>query len=219
MSHAALMDGVYRQQRHIYDATRKFFLLGRDAILDDLSPAPGDAVLEIGCGTGRNLILAARRHPQARFFGLDISEEMLATASAKIEAAGLSDRITLAQGDATAFDPEALFGERAFDRTFFSYSLSMIPDWRAALARALAVTAPSGRLLIVDFGQQAGLPRWTRAVLSRWLALFHVEPVADLAEAVREAAQGDGRRADFVSHARDWAWRLEAGPKAAADAA
>ncbi len=61
------MDRIYRHQRHIYDLTRKYYLLGRDALIRDLAPVPGDTVLEIGCGTGRNLILAARRYPDARF--------------------------------------------------------------------------------------------------------------------------------------------------------
>ena len=61
------MDGIYKYQRYIYDLTRKYYLLGRDRMLDDLEPAPGATVLEVGCGTGRNLILAARRYPEARF--------------------------------------------------------------------------------------------------------------------------------------------------------
>ena len=74
--HSALMDQVYRRQRHIYDATRKYFLLGRDRLLDALDPPAGGRVLEVGCGTGRNLIRAARLHPQAIFHGFDISAEM-----------------------------------------------------------------------------------------------------------------------------------------------
>ena len=35
-SHARLMDSVYRHQRHIYDLTRKFYLLGRDDLIDGL---------------------------------------------------------------------------------------------------------------------------------------------------------------------------------------
>ncbi|TIV74063.1 MAG: SAM-dependent methyltransferase, partial [Mesorhizobium sp.] len=35
-SHAELMDGVYRWQRHIYDLTRKYYLLGRDRLIDGL---------------------------------------------------------------------------------------------------------------------------------------------------------------------------------------
>lgn len=125
-SHAELMDGVYRWQRHIYDLTRKYYLLGRDRLIAGLDVPAGGTVLELGCGTGRNIILAARRYPGARFFGLDISAEMLETATAALAREGLSGRVTLACGDATDFDATALFGVKSFDRVFVSYSLSMI---------------------------------------------------------------------------------------------
>jgi len=135
------MDAIYRTQRHFYDLTRKYYLLGRDRLIRHLSPPPGGSVLEIGCGTGRNLIVAAKAWPDAHFFGIDISEAMLETARAKVAKAGLSDRITLAQGDATAFDAQALFGRPAFDRVFQSYTLSMIPDWQGAIREAAAKIA------------------------------------------------------------------------------
>ena len=59
------MDAIYRYQRYIYDASRKYYLLGRDRMLEELAPAPGGTVLEIACGTGRNLIKAAGRYPDA----------------------------------------------------------------------------------------------------------------------------------------------------------
>ena len=165
--HAALMDDVYRRQRHFYDLTRKYYLIGRDHMLAGLEVPAGGNVLELGCGTGRNIILAARRYPNARFFGLDISHEMLATAAKAISRYGLSNRVTLAQGDATAFDAEALFGEQSFDRVFISYALSMIPGWRRAAAAAFAALKPGGSLHIVDFGQQERLPRWFRGHAAR----------------------------------------------------
>ena len=95
---AALMDRMYRRQRHIYDLSRKFYLLGRDEAIARLRPARGDKVLEIGCGTGRNLIKLARAYPEARLFGLDVSREMLATAAASTARAGLASRIALGPG-------------------------------------------------------------------------------------------------------------------------
>ena len=81
MSEAAvntvLMDQIYRRQHHIYDLTRKYYLLGRDRLIIGLRPTSGDAVLEIGCGTGRNLTIAAKHYPAARFFGVDVSTVML----------------------------------------------------------------------------------------------------------------------------------------------
>lgn len=180
------MDAIYRTQRHFYDLTRKYYLLGRDALIAGLEPPPGGNVLEIGCGTGRNLIVAARAWPGARFFGIDISDAMLETARANIAKAGLSGRIVVAQGDATAFDPRGLFGVARFERIFQSYTLSMIPDWRGALSEAAVKLVPGGRLDIVDFGQQERLPRWFRRLLFAWLAKFDVSPRADLVAAIDE---------------------------------
>ena len=154
----SLMDRMYRPQRHIYDLTRKHYLLGRDQMIDRLNPPDGGAVLEIGCGTGRNLIRAARLYPKARFYGVDISAVMLDEAKASISRNKVAAPIVLAQGDAANFDPGALFGQPRFERIFISYALSMIPAWRETIAHALDLLAPDGSLHIVDFGDQAGLP-------------------------------------------------------------
>ena len=50
---AGLMDRVYRHQRHFYDATRKYYLIGGDPMLAGLNVPAGGSVLKIGCGTGR----------------------------------------------------------------------------------------------------------------------------------------------------------------------
>jgi len=200
------MDAIYRTQRHFYDLTRKYYLLGRDRLIRHLSPPRGGSVLEIGCGTGRNLIVAAKAWPDARFFGIDISEAMLETARAKVAKAGLADRITLAQGDATAFDAQALFGRPVFDRVFQSYTLSMIPDWQGAIREAAAKLAPGGRLDIVDFGQQNGLPRLWRKLLFAWLAKFDVTPRATLRTVVEEVAAAQGLENDFLSLRLGYVW-------------
>ena len=189
---AALMDRMYLRQRHIYDLSRKFYLLGRDEAVRRLRPAAGDNALEIACGTGRNLVKMAQAYPEARLFGLDVSREMLATAAASTARAGLASRIALAQGDATAFDPQALFGCATFERVMISYALSMIPPWREALAHALDVVALGGSLHIVDFGDCAGLPGPFKAGLRRWLAAFDVAPRDDLPAALESLAAERG---------------------------
>ncbi len=189
---AGLMDAMYRHQRHIYDASRKFYLLGRDRLIDGLSPPPGGTVLEIGCGTGRNLIRIAQAYPGRACFGLDVSAEMLATARQSVGRVGLSDRIILKQADATAFDPQALFGQAGFDRIVISYALSMIPPWRGVIEEALRRLSPGGELHIVDFGDQRELPAPFRAVLNRWLTLFHVTPRRDLAAVLDDVAHAAG---------------------------
>lgn len=171
-----LMDRIYRHQRHFYDVTRKFYLLGRDRLIDRLDPPSGGRVLEIGCGTARNLIVAARTYPGVHFFGIDISSEMLGTARRLVAREGLASDIRLARADATTFDPALLFGVPGFSRIFVSYSLSMMPGWQAVLERALGWVVPGGELHVVDFGGQEGLPGWFRFGLRQWLRLFHVTP-------------------------------------------
>ncbi len=207
-SHAALMDATYRRQRIIYDATRKYYLLGRDHLIRNLNPPEGGKVLEVACGTGRNLAKIADRYPGCDLYGLDISSEMLTSARAK-----LKGRATLAQADACNFDPAEVFGTPKFDRIILSYSLSMIPDWTAALATSARHLAPGGELHLVDFGDQQGLPAWFRAGLHAWLAKFHVTPRADLEHELTTLAQSLGAQSDTTPLYRSYAryGRLVAG--------
>ena len=201
-----LMDRIYGRQRHIYDLTRKYFLLGRDVLIAELRPPANGSILEIGCGTGRNLIAAARAYPDATLFGLDVSAAMLSTARANIRRAGLEDRISLALGDAARFNATALFGRPTFDRAFFSYSLSMIPPWREAVDQAYAVLEPSGgRLLIVDFGEQERLPGWFKRMLIAWLGKFHVSPRPELETTLSDLTERGKGRLTFRRIYRDYA--------------
>src|SRR5260370_22587545 len=167
------MNRTDRRQRHIYDGTRRYYLLSRDQPIAGLWPAAGASVLEIGCGTGRNLVLAARLHPDARFFGLDVSTEVLTSAISAISRRGLTDRIRVAHGDGTAFDPQALFGVPSFDHVMISYSLSMIPDWRRVLQAVASHLKPGGRLHTLDFRDQERFRAVVRGLRHRCLPLFH----------------------------------------------
>ena len=189
--HAALMDRIYRHQRYIYDFTRKYYLFGRDRLIKQLALTPGARVIEVGCGTSRNLIKIAKAYPDAVLFGLDASSEMLAASEKAIRRAGLEGRIKLVLAYAEDLSP-GLFGETApFDVAVFSYSLSMIPDWRKALAAAHGALAPSGKVQVVDFGDLKGLSPFGERLLRRWLGLFHVAPREELLKTI----EGEGRGA------------------------
>lgn len=206
IDHAGLMDRVYRRQRHVYDATRKYYLVGRDPMLEALDVPANGTALEIGCGTGRNMVRAARLYPQAKLFGIDISNEMLATAGRAIVAAGIQDRARLAQADAAAFDPKATFQRETFDRIFISYAVSMIPGWQAVMENAVERLAPGGELHIVDFGDLRDLPRWTRAALYRWLRWYHVTPRAYLFRVAADIARRNGCTSEEHRLYRGFAW-------------
>jgi S-adenosylmethionine-diacylgycerolhomoserine-N-methlytransferase len=101
----------------------------------------------------------------------------------------LTARIKLAWGYAEHLSP-AMFGEALpFDRALFSYSLSMIPDWKQALSSANRVLSPAGRLHIVDFADLKGLGPLGAGLLLAWLALFHVRPRAELIAQIGPKAQ------------------------------
>jgi len=201
-AHGDLMDRIYRHQRYFYDATRKYYLLGRDQLIEALAPPCTGTVLEIGCGTGRNLLSVRRCYPQAQLFGLDISEAMLATARAQSQ-----DRnILYARADAAAFDPQQLFGVGHFDRIFISYALSMIPPWQAVLGQLCGMLPSGGELHIVDFGQQERLPKLFRSALRSWLAWFHVTPRAELRIRLEELAHAEDACLQFTEVNGGYAW-------------
>jgi S-adenosylmethionine-diacylgycerolhomoserine-N-methlytransferase len=212
----ARMNRMYRRQRHFYDGTRRYYLLGRDQLIAGLQPGAGANVLEIGCGTGRNLVLAAQLYRHARFFGIDVSTEMLTSAITAISRTGLSGQVRVAHGDATAFDPAILFGIPQFDHVMISYSLSMIPDWCGVLRAAASRLKLGGRLHVVDFGGQERLPAIARTLLRQWLAMFDVTPRDDLRSVLSGMADASRATLKFERPFRGYAQyavlTLPAGP-------
>jgi S-adenosylmethionine-diacylgycerolhomoserine-N-methlytransferase len=204
---AQKMNRMYRWTRHVYDSTRRYYLLGRDRMLAQIADRPAGAVLEVGCGTARNLRVLDDQAPHHTLYGLDASLAMLATAREKLERAGCTGRVTLAQGLAQELRPKDQFGvDGPFDVIFFSYVLSMIPAWDAALAAALSHLAPNGRLYIVDFWDQAGLPPAVGTALRTWLGLFDVEPRPDLLRTLRTLAAEGRLSCSVVPVARRYAY-------------
>ncbi len=134
-------------------------------------------LLEVGCGTGRNLALSfARHYPAAKLYGLDISAEMLETARANFPGKPVTPEFRVA--DATTFSAEEFgfatgFGPhhdllRAFDDSRLGKGGRRL-GWRLCRTH--------GSLHIVDFGQQERLPTgWFGRILKAWLMRFHVTP-------------------------------------------
>jgi len=184
LAHQATMDRVYRHMKYVYDATRPLFLAGRGRLrcrVTELRPA---RVLEVGCGTARNLVLLSRRMPGTHFTGLDISREMLRFARTQIDKRGLGGRVALIEGEISDLILHRAADE-PYDVALFSYSLSMIPDWREALRSAAALLRPgTGTILIADFGGCEAWPRVVQRRLYRNLSYFHVFPRTELVAAL-----------------------------------
>lgn len=200
MDTLAQMDRQYRYQRYVYDLSRKYYLLGRDRLLDEIPLAEGETLLEIGCGTARNLIGLARRHPGARLFGLDASGTLLETARKNLRATPGGEGIPLRRGLADQVSYRDFGLEQPFDHILFSYVLSMIPGWQAALEQALRLLKPGGSIHIVDFADQQGMPGWFRGLLLTWLGWFHVHPAPELPAYLQQLAgdRGDELQMRFL---------------------
>jgi S-adenosylmethionine-diacylgycerolhomoserine-N-methlytransferase len=187
-SHREFLNRYYGVSRSFYDATRKYYLFGRDAAIQGIVRDPSwRKLIEIGPGTGRNLILLRRARPDAQLGGIEASDEMLAHATARCPWA------TLAQGFAEDAPLRDLFGAPP-DRILFSYCLSMVRDPRSALDNARRSLANGGQVVVVDFGDLTSLPIPLARAFRAYLGTFHVRPLDDtvLADATR-AHFGPGR--------------------------
>jgi S-adenosylmethionine-diacylgycerolhomoserine-N-methlytransferase len=169
-AHRDFLNRYYGLTRHIYDATRRYYLLGRDAALSQVLQTPWHRLIEIGPGTGRNLRKLEAARPHAHYGGVEASDAMLAHARKRLPFAHL------VHGHAEDADYAQLLGARP-DIVLFSYCLSMVQDPERALIRARQSLAPGGRVVIVDFGDLGALPRPLARGLRGWLATFHVHPL------------------------------------------
>jgi S-adenosylmethionine-diacylgycerolhomoserine-N-methlytransferase len=172
---SSAIERYYQLHSRIYDATRWSFLFGRVEILDDIAAATTPTrILEVGCGTGKNLVNLARRFPKAEITGVDLSESMLELARSKMAALGERVRLVHRAYDAPLTDPPT------FDLVLFSYALSMFnPGYDTAITAAYRDLAPGGHIAVVDFHDTP------MRAFGSWMGVNHVRMEAQLLPPLR----------------------------------
>lgn len=144
-SHSERLESFYRNQAGDYDNFRDRLLHGRCELYQALPTPKGGHWIEMGGGTGRNLEYLQHRIDQLdRVSLVDLSSSLLVQAKRRLQRNNWQNVQTF-EADATLVDlPPA-------DVVTFSYSLTMIPDWYAAIDHAIQLLKPNGLLAVVDF--------------------------------------------------------------------
>jgi SAM-dependent methyltransferase len=108
-----------------------------------LAPAPGERVLDLGCGCGASSLELARRVASGgRVLGLDLSEPMLARARERAAAAGLAN-LTFRAADVQS----ATLETGAFDAAFSRFGVMFFSEPVSAFRNVLGALRPGGRLV------------------------------------------------------------------------
>jgi len=179
-THAERLENFYGGQAADYDEFRKRLLHGRAEMFRALPLDPGATWVDLGGGTGANLEWVAERVPALeQVYLVDLAPSLLAVARQRAAQRGWS-HVEAVEADATSWLPPG--GEGTVDVVTFSYALTMIPDWFAAMNHARRLLKPGGAIGVVDFhvGRKfAEAPRarhgwWTRHLWSAWFATDNV---------------------------------------------
>lgn len=175
----------YDRLARVYSTLEPLYLIfppARRRAVAAMGLKPGDTVLEIGAGTGRNLpYLLERVGAGGTVIAVDASPGMLAEARRLVERRGWRN-VQLLQQDAAQ-----LAVDRDLDGVLFSLSYSCLPDPRAALQRAWARLRPGGRVVVMDAGLTEGGAFRLLAPIARLLIELapgdaYSDPWSDLAE-------------------------------------
>lgn len=144
--HEQKVANYYRLHSKIYDATRWSFLFGREKLLGhipDLPPNP--RILEVGCGTGKNIELLQYLFPDGDIYGVDLSKDMLSKARQKTKATGRVKLMNKQYGSDK-------ISTKSFDLILLSYTLTMMGDQAEVILQQLSEDLSSkGYVAVVDF--------------------------------------------------------------------
>jgi S-adenosylmethionine-diacylgycerolhomoserine-N-methlytransferase len=168
---AQRLQAFYAPQADHYDLFRERLLHGREELIQRLPVAPGDSVVELGAGTGENLErFGDRLALMRRLVLVDLCPALLARARVR---AAAHENVEVVEADVTGYRPP-----EPVDCVYLSYALTMVDDWQAVLANALAMLKPGGSLGLVDFYVSSARPEvgrirhaaWERWLWRRWFA-------------------------------------------------
>lgn len=182
-THAERLDSFYGGQAAGYDRFRARLLQGREELWRSLDVPQGGVWVDVGGGTGENLErLGDRLARLSKVYVVDLSRSLLEVARRRIADRGWSN-VEALLADATNFS----IPEGSADVVTFSYSLTMIPDWFAAIDRAWDLLKPGGTIGVVDFYVSRKHPEesrarhawFTRTFWPTWFGNDNVHPSAD----------------------------------------
>lgn len=166
---------AYRRYARIYDAVFGPILHpGRKQIIEALNCRPGDAILEVGVGTGLSLPLYPAK---VKVTGIDISTEMLAKARERVKEAGLSQVEAVLEMDAE----DLRFADSSFDKVVAMYVVSVVSDPSRMVEEMRRVCKPGGEIFIVNhFRARNPIIRVLEGLLSPLAKLVGFHPDLDL---------------------------------------
>jgi S-adenosylmethionine-diacylgycerolhomoserine-N-methlytransferase len=182
-SHADALAGFYGPQADHYDDFREHLLKGRAELIQALPCGPGDRVVELGGGTGRNLeFFGPRLSTFAAVELVDLCRPLLDVAARRVAGTSSMSNVRLVHDDASTYRPAA-----PVDCVYLSYALTMMPRWDAVVDNVAAMLRPGGTIGVVDFYVSPAHPpagRVRHGWLSRtlWPAWFRHDGVRLSAE-------------------------------------
>jgi S-adenosylmethionine-diacylgycerolhomoserine-N-methlytransferase len=182
-NHAQRMEDFYSGQATNYDDFRKRLLQGREEVYESLGRGGGRVWVDFGGGTGANLeCIGEAIRAFEKIYVVDLATSLLEVVRNRSNKHGWIN-VEAVTADATQWTPP----EGSADVVTFSYSLTMIPDWFAAIDNALRILKPGGKIGVIDFyvarkypGESMSRHGWTtRTFWPMWFANDNVFPNPD----------------------------------------
>lgn len=182
-THQQRLESFYSGQAKDYDDFRKRLLQGRQELWNALPTPEGGVWMDMGGGTGANLDYFGERIGKLKkVYVVDLAGSLLKVARERVAAHGWN-HVEAVEADATAYVPP----EGQVDVVTFSYSLTMIPDWFAAIDHACRLLKPGGTIGVVDFYVARKYPAesrlkhswFTRTFWPTWFGGDNVFPCPD----------------------------------------
>lgn len=122
----------------------------RGRLVEVLAPAPGENILEFGCGTASNLIVLKQRHADAFVSGIDVDPEVLEIARTKLARSGIEAALVLYDGGQLPQSDASL--DAVFTLLVFHHLT--VAQKKLALSEIHRVLKPGGRFVLADWGRQ-----------------------------------------------------------------
>jgi len=147
------------------EAVDRFAGVGNPLAIGELRD--GDVVLDVGCGAGTDLLIAARRiGPRGRAIGVDMTPAMRASATDNARRAGLSDRVQIRDGTSEALPLD----DASVDVVISNGVLNLAANKLDAFREIARVLRPGGRLMLADVVLKKELSEGARADIDLWAA-------------------------------------------------